>query len=217
MREMFPEGIFLDYDGTIVANSVAIAIEYTTDFINQRTPISRETVEIIFTMANRFATEQFAPCIFEGLGIGHSVNEYLKGLAKLNDYKSQQLIVRDDFRAFISWCDEKTVQYKICTLQRKDKIMSTIGHIIDAGAIMDIDGLSKARTTDIKRALAGIQAIDRWYMIDDDPFNLRTAKLTGMRSVLMNTSMFSKTEVASYDKYIDHYINKFDDFISLCS
>jgi len=204
-----PDGVLIDFDGTIAVNTFDIAMRFTTDYLNRLTPVSEETVRNMFMVMNKFPPGQFIQHLFRHLGFAEHTADFLVRFSALHEYRGMTVQIREGFGEFLSWCREEGITYRIFSSQLKSKIVHSLGETVAAEQIVEMGEGSKSSTSDFATILRKLPPLQRWCLIDDDPFILRTAKLVGLSTALMHNALFSEREVDSYRDFIDRRVHNF--------
>lgn len=207
------KGFLLDFDGTIVENSTEILIDFTHSYINRFTYINKDTLESLFINLNKFPTNQFIKLIFEYLGLTEHLQNYVNETITLITSNISRYKIREGLLPFVDECVCKGIKLLIFSNQNQSKIKA-ISHGLFNIDILELGNYSKASVDDV-RALLKRENIEPslWFLIDDDPYIIRTGKIAGLNTILMKQRLFFK-HIHPYKPYCDFIKSSFKNLIS---
>jgi hypothetical protein len=209
--------ILVDFDGVISKNSLEITLIYAYDFINRYTPYHMDSLKNYYTAINSFELKDGLLLLFKSLGIEDKLIEFYTGLKKLKEYKGQTITIEADYLDFLSFCQKNEIVCKIFSLADQEKIENFFEFSPDY--IKWPEGMaSKANPKTYRLICESLHCNpSEISVIDDDPFVLRSAKLAGMKTILMRNAFFMNHLYKQYHNYIDIEVNSFSEIKILFS
>ena len=206
-----PENIkfyLVDFDGVIAKNSIEISLSYTHDFINKFTPYHINSLKNYYAAINSFDLKEGLSLLFRALGIEDYLPELTDGLNSLKEYNKQPILLDPGYFDFVAFCKSNDIGCSIFSLANSGKIENLLGFKPDL-IKPPSSRFSKADPVVYSQICESLYLKPREIIvIDDDPLVLRSAKISGMRTILMGNEFFNNY-VPPYQNYIDMMVDSF--------
>jgi FMN phosphatase YigB (HAD superfamily) len=202
--------VLVDFDGVISKNSLDITLLYAYDFINKYTPYHINSLKNYYLSINSFELKDGLALLFNSLGIGNELGNFYLGLKRLKEHNGQVISIEPDYQDFISFCKDNQIGCKIFSLSDDEKIENLLGYKPDH--IKWTKGLaSKANPKTFSQICELLKyEAPQTLVVDDDPFVLRSAKIAGLSTILMQ-NLFFKGYTENYRKYFDDEVRSFSE------
>lgn len=216
------KGIISDFDGVISNNSLPILIDYMYDAINQFTPISRKKITDIYKVLNSFPADETSFTILKALGLNElQMSIIFKKIKKLDAYKGNKVTIEEGFLNLLSFCKEKDIEFKIITASGIERIRNLVvpkleNTLLIKDHFIEIHHRSKSDPFTYNYVIDkfGINPTE-WLFIDDDPFILQVAALSGFRTVLIDNPKFSFNDDEELNPYVEMKFKTLNELISV--
>lgn len=204
--------ILIDFDGVISKNSLDITLSYTHDYINQNTPYHFDSLKNYYRSVNSFNLHEGVQYLFKSLGIEETLDEFNLNLVNLKQHKGQKINIEPDFLDFISFCKKIEIKSLLFSLADNKKIENLLGYKPDY-LIWPKKESSKANPKTYENIYNNIlQCSPKQIMIiDDDPIVLRSAKSSGLKTLLMKNTFFESFDLTDFNESIDNIVDSFNE------
>ncbi len=207
------EGFLIDFDGVILKNFPDLVSKFIYNYINKLTPINYETIISFVRLFISFPTKDFFTFLFNSLGIEEHFEDFINKVSNLEDNGEIKFEIDDYFNTFIDKCNNNQINFKIFSMADTRRILKTI-HNIKLEDIYSLCENSKSNTRTFSHLQKELKIdLNKWVLIDDDPFSLRSGKLNGMFTIMMQNNVFGESEYYLYKDYIDVKVNSFKEVI----
>lgn len=198
--------ILVDFDGVISKNSLTVTLDFAHHYINMFVPVSYQTIKNYYASVNSFNLELGLKLLFSSLGIEDKLPAFIRQLSCLKEFNSNKIEIDKEFYKFIELCTKSNFEYSIFSLASKRKVLNFLK--IDEDKIADLNNISKSDENVFTNQIDGIESRNV-ILIDDDPFALRTAKLAGLKTILMRNDLFTESLINTYKNAIDVVVSDF--------
>lgn len=208
------QGFLIDMDGVIFRNSMEIGVRLIHSYLSARTPIAYQTVLSFVRFGNSHPPKEFYTHIFTALGIADSLGDFFQRLATFNGCRGAMLEMDKQFKPFVEMCLYTGIEYRIFSLAPVQRITASVP-FVGPDKIIAVDGAKSNVATFHRLEEILPNRLNEWCLIDDDPFALRSAKLAGLGTCMMQNSVFGEQQYGEYAGFIDMKVGGFGELLQL--
>lgn len=205
--------VLIDFDGTIVKNSLHLACKVLFEVLRNDTGIPYDTIERFVKISNSFSPEDSFPFFFKSVGLDFLQRDVRDKIRYKVESNFNANDITQGFREFITHLRENSIEFRIFSLAHSSRIVNSLDYIEKS----DIYNFrtSKADLKTFRTLLENMkQKAESIVYIEDDPLALNTAKTVKINTILMRNSFFNDLDVNPYEQNIDFIVNDFLDFRS---